>query len=972
MDKERWKKIEALFHAALERPEDERLEYVRAACDGDVAMYDEVVSLIDSDSRDLSLLDGRAVDALADDAAAEAAAGLEGQRVGPYRIVERIGAGGMGSVYLAERADGQFEQRVALKVIKRGMDTDEILARFRAERQILAQLQHPNIARLIDGGVTEDGRPYFTMEYVDGEPIDRYCDDKSLTVDERLELFETVCKVVQYAQHNLVVHRDLKPSNIIVTKDGEVKLLDFGIAKVVGEEADLRAGTPIGLTRTGARIMTPGYASPEQVRGEPVTTATDVYSLGVVLFELLTGHRPYLAAAPGELERAIVETPPQRPSTVVTTTSERVDSERRAVVSTTPEMVAASRGTVPDQLRRRLSGDLDNICLMALRKEPDRRYASADLLLQDIERHRAGRPVAARKDTYGYRAQKFVRRNRTAVVSLGIVALAIVALTAFYTSRLARERDRARVEAAKAAEVSEFMQSLFEVADPGESRGQSVTARELLDAGADRVEKELAGQPEVQATMMSVIAKVYHTLGLYERALALHERSLEILRDLHGEEHRSIALTLNWIGDVQRDMGNYQKARTSLEQSLEMLRRTTHPDDPEIGNVLNSLAWVLDDLGDYDRAERLFREAIDLFTRTVGETYPTASVAMNNLALVLHEQGTHEEAERLFRRALAIQREVFGDVHPEVATTLYNLGQLLRDMGDFDAAEKVQREGLEMDRALYGDEHPELAYSLNSLSILLRRLGKFDEAEELAVEALEMRRRLIGDEHPDYAYSLSALGLVLAEKREFERAEQLYNESLAIHRKVNGERHPAVGHRLNNLGRLYFDWGRYPESERFHREALAILEEGRGGDIPAVAGSLMWLGRPVAAQGRLEEAIALERRALEIALKKRGKESPIYISGVGELGSVLTMSAQFEEAEQLTRESLALARALYGDDDLRTASAMCRVAAVMRETGRTDSAREYYSVALETRRNRLPEGDPRIAETQRALDSCDD
>jgi serine/threonine-protein kinase len=519
MDANRWKRVQELFEAALELDAGGRADFLRGECGDDRELCDEVLSLIDADSGEHSLLDGHAVDALEPEPAVEeGAASLEGALVGPYRVIERIGAGGMGAVYLAERADGHFERKVALKVIKRGMDTEEILARFRSERQILAQLRHLNIAHLLDGGVTDDGRPYFTMEYVDGVPIDRYCDEHRLTVEERLALFETVCEAVQYAQHNLVVHRDLKPSNILVTNDGQVKLLDFGIAKVVGEESEHERTGDAGLTRTGVRMMTPGYASPEQVRGEAVTTATDVYSLGVVLFELLAGHRPYnvMAETPRELERAIVETPPQRLSTAVAATRERVDAASRSVVTTTPEDVAEARRAIPAQLRKRLSGDLDNICLMALRKEPDRRYASAGLLLLDLQRHRQGIPVTARRDTFVYRAQKFAQRNRGAVVAAALIVVVVAALTTFYTMRLARERDRARLEAAKAAEVSEFLQSLFEVADPGQSKGEDITARELLDRGAERIETELAGQPEVQAEMMHVVGTVYHTLSVVD------------------------------------------------------------------------------------------------------------------------------------------------------------------------------------------------------------------------------------------------------------------------------------------------------------------------------------------------------------------------------------------------------------------------------------------------------------------------
>ncbi|NBC17317.1 MAG: protein kinase, partial [Bacteroidetes bacterium] len=454
---ERWEQIDRLFAEALERPPDERTAFLRARCGNDVALYREVVTLLKSDAEAESVL-GESVTAFAAPLLPALEADLAdgfapGERVGPYRLQHEIGRGGMGAVYLAERVDGQFDRRVALKVIKRGMDTDEILHRFRFERQILARLEHPHIARLYDAGVTDDGRPYLAMEYVDGQPLHRYCDGRTLPVDERLRLFQTVCAAVQFAHQNLVIHRDLKPSNILVTEGGAVKLLDFGIAKLLSDEA---TGAP--LTRTGVRVLTPEYAAPEQRTDSVVTTAADVYALGVVLYELLTGRRPL---APD----ALPDTAPEPPSTAVTKPTERSHADG-TTTTLTPETVSTARQTSAERLRRRLRGDLDVIVLKALRPEPERRYASAEAFLEDIKRHLDGLPVQARPDTLGYRLRKFVQRHTAGVAAAAAVLALILAFSVLHTTRVTQERNLARQERDKAAEVAAFLEGLFDASDP--------------------------------------------------------------------------------------------------------------------------------------------------------------------------------------------------------------------------------------------------------------------------------------------------------------------------------------------------------------------------------------------------------------------------------------------------------------------------------------------------------------------------
>ncbi len=835
MDPARWKRIQELFEKALERDPGERRAFLKDACGDDDTLFKEVMSLVEADTGKHSLLDGGAAGA----AGLPGAAALAGKTVGPYRIVETIGTGGMGIVCLAERADGQFEHRVALKLVKRGMDSETILKRFTGERQILARLDHPNIARLLDGGLTDDGLPYFTMDYVKGEPIDDYCNTRALSIDERLRLFLTVCEAVQYAHRNLVVHRDLKPSNIFVTEDGDVKLLDFGIAKMLGEADEAASPT---LTQTGARVMTPAYASPEQVRGEPVTTATDVYSLGVILYELLSGRRPYGASdsTPQELEQAIRATTPERPSK------------------------AATR----DKLKRRLAGDLDNICLMTLRKEPERRYGSVDHMADDIRRHLAGRTVSARPDTVSYRLQKFVARNRVAVAVSAAVIVLVASLVVFYTAQLAHERDRARLEADKAEQVSDFLASLFQEADPEQP---PMTAREMLERGAARIEGELSDHPEVQAAMMDVISQVYQRLALYEEGKQLAERALDILEGLYGRNHEAVAEIMGHLAEITIDTGDFDTAERLFRDAIAIQRRLLDPDHPDLARNLDEMGYVVMRKGDYDAADSLYRAAYAINRKIYTEEDQALMVTINGLATVLHYKGEYDEAERLFRQNLAVMQRLGDKEEMGIATTLNNIAKLLRDKGDYEAAEALYREALALYRRLLGDEHPYVGTVMHNLGSLLRVLGRYDEAETLCREALAIRRTAHGPGHPDVGISLNELGAIQFAKGDAGDAEKLYNEALALSRKALPATHPQIAVSLIGLGSIHMERGHAGTAEPLLREALRIRRETLSASHWETAAAGSELGACLARTGNFEEAERLLMASYATLKSERGE-----------------------------------------------------------------------------------------------------
>jgi serine/threonine-protein kinase len=760
------------------------------------------------------------------------------RRIGPYRILRELGHGGGGTVYLAARADEQFQKRVALKVMPAGADSIELVRHFKRERQILASLSHPNIAQLLDGGTTDGGLPYFVMEHVDGEPLLGYCDSRRLSISGRLRLFLSICSAVQYAHRNLVVHRDIKPANILVAADGSPRLLDFGIAKLMNPEL-------LGEAHTAtAMVMTPEYASPEQARGQRITTATDVYSLGVVLYELLTGLRPYSFPSRNPLDvlRAVAEQEPSNPSTAVERMRIRsaVSPEAEGALPPAAEVVSHARETTPGRLQRRLRGDLDNTVMMALRKEPQRRYPSVEALAEDIRRHLEGLPVAARKGTVAYRASKFAQRHRVAMAAAAAVAALLVGFPiamAMQSARVARQRDLAQKERTTAQReretaqrVSTFLVNLFKVSNPSEARGNTVTAREVLDKGAEKIATELKEQPEVRATLMDTIGNVYRNLGLYDKAAPLLQEALEERRTALGNEHPDVATSLHNLATVRAQRGDYAAAEGLFREALAMRRKLLGNEHADVAKTLNILANVLYSKGDYAAAETLYREGLALSRKLLGNEHPSVAMALNNLALVRKEKGDYAGAESLHRESLALWRKLLGNEHPYLPLSMNNLANLLAEKGEYGEAESLLREALAMGRKLLGKDHPEVAMYLSSLADTLCRDEKPQEAQPLAREALVIFSKALPGGHPYIAETESVLGGCLSLAQRYGEAERLLLASYPILKAKTGERSLETRRALDRIVRLYEAWGKPDQAARYRAElaSTAVKTAGPG------------------------------------------------------------------------------------------------------------------------------------------------
>jgi serine/threonine-protein kinase len=793
MNPEAWAEIESIFQQAMLLPPSQHAAFLEQACHGNPQLRLEVESLLASLGKSGSFLENPATPegvALLDNKSANARVG---RQIGPYRILRELGHGGMGVVYLAERGDEAYHKQVAIKLLRSSVANDLLLERFHVERQILANLEHPNIARLLDGGSTSDGSPYLVMEYVEGIPITRYCDERVLTLTDRLHLFLQVCEAVQFAHQNLIIHRDLKPGNILVTPNGVPKLLDFGIAKLVTP-----AGTGLAdsqATLPGLLMMTPEYSSPEQARGESVNTTTDIYSLGILLYRLVTGCPPYRLQSnnPAEIVRIIGEVEPEKPSAVVLQPlpiKAPPDSNERIDVSETK----APKSETKRRLSRQLRGDLDNIILKAMHKEPGRRYSSAEQLSADIRRHLDGLPVQARAATLGYRAGKFLRRNTAPVLAVALVILALAGgiIGTLRQARIARqERDHAQLEATKAEAVTRFLQRMLSSADP-RTGGPEVTVASLLDQASQRIDQELRADPATEAAVRTTMGLAYLGLGMYDLAEKQIQRSLDIRRRLLGPEDIDVAMNLHHLALIVMERGDPVAAESLCRNALRLVEAKTGVDSLEMASLTGTLATLRLRLGDFEQAEQLHRRSLALRRKLVGNQHADVAESLNNLAIVLGTRGKHLEAETLHEEALSILRSLRGTEDLEIAVTMSNLASIKEALKKYPEAESLFKQVLKLRRKLLGAGHPDVAWTLHNYAYLMFDKGDYPEARRLSREVLAMRGTSLPEIHPMVPAALLILGRSLMEENRPSEALPYLVECLQLRRRVLPDTHWLV------------------------------------------------------------------------------------------------------------------------------------------------------------------------------------
>ncbi|GMU84447.1 MAG: hypothetical protein AMXMBFR47_43160 [Planctomycetota bacterium] len=901
MTPDRWQRVNTVFHRAVALPPDSRRAFLRESCGDDAELMREVESLLEYEARDSDFLNHAT--ALAPPAAAahaRLAEAVEGQVIGPWRLVRPIGRGGMGAVWLAQRADGEFQMQAALKLIRRGFDSAENLRRFQLERQVLAGLEHPSIARMLDGGTTEDGQPWLAMEHVEGEPIDQYCDRRRLPIRERVELIRRVCAAVHHAHRRLIVHRDLKPGNILITPDGSPKLLDFGIAKILTPDGDAPMAT---LTEAGLRPMTPEYASPEQVRGEPVGTASDVYSLGVVLYELLVGERPVrlLGTSPAQIVDAVCSQQPARPSTAAL----RASADDSAVRPLDPEARVVARQTDRRRLARALSGDLDTIVLMALRKEPERRYGSAEALAEDLRRYLVGLPVSARPETAGYRLSKFVRRHRLGVAaSVAAVAALLSLLGALVwqnrividernTAQVAEARSnrlraaaelaegrarteakRAATEAAKARQVAGFLQQMLGMIDPRISQDRDTTLlHEMFESADELADRVLQDQPEVLGEIRYTLGAGYKAIADYRSAERNLRESLRLREAALGPDSIEVMESVNDLGGTLQAMGRFDEAAEMFERALAIARRQEKPDHTAIASLTNNIGLLAMERGRPDEAEARFREAIAEHGRAgpAGEVERITPLA--NLALVLKQLGRLDDAEPVYLDVIEKGRAAFGPGSPQVAIYISNYAVLLCEKRDLDAGIERYREALEIQRKAFKEPHPDLAVTLDNLGYALLTAGSAEEAEPLIREAVEMFDTIHhGADHFDSAVALSNLAQVRWKRGSLDDARATMSRAESMLNRLDPSHPAGLGiHRARGL--MEQDSGNFEAAESAFRRVYDLLVSRFGVESPKVNRARTLLIDLYKKWGRIDAAAAMQLELERVQAAGSGSES---------------------------------------------------------------------------------------------------
>lgn len=889
-----WQRLDHLFEHALALAADDRQAFLADVERQHPDLYPRLCSLLESDQATTGFLDNHAPDLVATllSDPPEPEDHPINSTIGPYTIIRELGQGGMGVVYLAQRTHDGFAQSVALKVLKRGLDTHAVVQRFRQERAVLAALEHPNIARILDGGTTPDGRPYFAMEYIDGQPITTYCDNRQARIEERLALFETVCEAVQYAHQNLVVHRDLKPSNILVTADGTVKLLDFGIAKVLGERP---YSFSLIETVPAERLLTPAYASPEQLRGEVISTASDVYALGVLLYELLVGLRPFQPLARQAVEHILDNHEIVRPSKALTALlrTKETDDETTWLVET--------RQTSFERLRRRLAGDLDVICLKALHQEVDRRYGTAGALGADIRRHLGGMPVEAQPDSYHYRLRKFARRHRGTLALVGVFVLTLIMVVASYTWRQAKLVNELVAEAEKTQAVQGFLIDMFAAADPTQTAERdSMYVRDFLDEGARRIATSLTDQPLAKAELMQTLGDVYLTLGLFAQADTL-------------------------IGEAQR-----------------LRERLLPPTDDAVQTGWLNMARLRVEQSRYLEADSLYRLALAAFDSIRQPLH--YAYALHGLGSIEIERVNFAEAEGFMQRALATHK-----AHVPLDTVRYmgvveSLAVLYGFQRRYDEARTHYEEAIALARHVHGDAHLTTASYLHNWGTELLARGAFAEAEQLLTEVLHIEQQILGRDHLDVANTLSNLAKAAHSQGSYAQAESLYTEARGINTDVYSAAHETVGFISLMLGLIYCEQGQEEAARQAFRDAEDGLRTAEIGEM--FIGLLRGLESSCALQrGSVEEAIALAEQTTPLL---EADEDFILLQpyAASALGAVRMRQGRYVEAENLLVQAYENMRLAPGFIPNQLGYTRHHLIDLYQATGRVDEAEALHDEAL--------------------------
>lgn len=872
LDGERWERMQALFHQAIHLPLSEQQEFLKSACGTDRDLIASVAAMLDEDRTESSIVD-RGLAHTARMLATPDSSSLPA-KIGPYHVLHILGEGGMGLVYLAERED--LGSMVAIKILRDAWLSPARRQRFAREQKTLAQLNHPSIARLYDADTLPDGTPCIVMEYVDGLPLTEYCKIHRCSVEKRLHLFREVCEAVQYAHSHAVIHRDLKPSNILAKPDGSIRLLDFGIAKQLEDMEN-----PVEQTMTGLRLLTPAYAAPEQVRGDGVGIHTDIYSLGVVLFELLTRELPFDLSnlTPAEAATVIAEHEPGKPSSI-----------------------ALQNRAAPGEslLGRSAWDDLDVLCLTAMHKDVQRRYRTVEALIRDIDHYLKREPLEARPDTFSYKLGKFIRRNQRGVILSTATLLVMLGLVIFFTLRLQKARDAALAEAARTERIQQFMMNLFRGGDEAVAPSDSLRVLTLVDRGVQEA-KSLNSDPKIQAELYANLGVIYQKLGKFDAADSLLQSALHQRRLVFGESSPQAAESLVALGLLRTDQAQLDDAEHFIRDGLDIGKRTLSPNHPALVKATFALGKLLEARGRYGDAIDLLDRAVRLQAGRGASADLAASIS--ELANVHFYAGHYAISDALNEQALAMQRQLYGDRHPLVADTLINLGAIQFQEGHYAESERFNRQALDIVQAWYGNQHPETADTMTILGQSLTYQNRFEEAAILLRQSLAILEQVYGPVHPRVAYALNELGQLAIRQGKLDDAEADFSREVSIYRTVYHDRHYLISIALSNLAGVYATKKQYARAEQLFRDAL----QRYAGTLPPehlnVGIGHARLGNVLAADQRYEEAEPESRAGYEILIKQKNPTLKWLQMARADLAQEYEMLQQPDKAKQFRLEA---------------------------------------------------------------------